>query len=89
MSENRPIYRAVAPPIEALVVDREALIRFMRLALEEMHSRRRLTPQCTGEQDIVHAIRYWDTVFGWVKQQHGDELVFITRVGSPGAMPRG
>jgi hypothetical protein len=79
MSEDRPIYRAVAPPIEALVVDREALIRFMRLALEEMHSRRRLTPQCTGERDIVQLITYWDNVFEWIKQQSGADLVLMTR----------
>jgi len=88
MSEDRPIYYA-RPAIEALLVDREALIRFMRLALEEMHSRRRLTPLCTGELDIVQLIRYWDTVFGWIKEQHGDELVLMTRVGSRGATPRG
>jgi hypothetical protein len=89
MSEDGPVYRAAAPPIEALVVDREALIRFMRLALEEMHSRRRFTPQCTEEYDVVRAIRYWDTVFGWIKERHDDELVLLSRVGSPGATPRG
>ncbi len=88
MSEDGPIYCA-RPAIEALLVDREALIRCMRLALEEMHSRRRLTPLCTGELDIVQLIRYWDSVFGWIKEQHGEQLVFMTRVGSPGATPRG
>ena len=78
MSEDGPIYCA-RPAIEALLVDREALIRCMRLALEEMHSRRRLTPLCTGELDIVQLIRYWDSVFGWIKEHPGEDLVLISR----------
>jgi hypothetical protein len=61
----------------------------LRIALAELHARRLQTPQFTGESDIVQLIRYWDTVFGWIKEQHREELVLMTRVGSPGAMPRG
>jgi hypothetical protein len=68
-----------APPIEALVVDREALIRLMRIALREMHDRRLFTPHLTGEADIVQAIRYWDLVLGWIAQQPAKDLVLMTR----------
>ncbi len=82
MSETRPIYHAGpadVPPVEGLLVDRDCLIRLMRIALQEMHSRRLITPHFTGERDIVQLIRYWDTVFGWIKEQQGDELVLLSR----------
>jgi hypothetical protein len=80
MSEDRPVYYA-GPAIEALLVDRQALIRLTRMALDELNNRRLLTPQLTGEQDIGHAIRYWDTVLDWIQQQRGAEVVFLDRLG--------
>ena len=81
MSETRPIYHpsAETPPLEALVVDRERLVRVLRIALAELHSRRLITPGFTGEYDIIGMIRYWDTVFAWIKEQQADELVLISR----------
>lgn len=70
---------AATAPLEALIVDRDAIIRMMRLALEEMNARRGITPHCTGEVDIIQALRYWDEVFGWIKQQSGHDLVLMTR----------
>jgi hypothetical protein len=61
----------------------------LRIALAELHARRLQTPLLTGESDIVQLIRYWDTVFGWIKEQHVADLVLLTRVGSRGGMPRG
>lgn len=70
---------AVAPPIEALVLDRDALIRLMRIALHEMHNRRLFTPQLTGEADIVQVIRYWDLVLDWIARHHAEDLLLMTR----------
>jgi hypothetical protein len=67
------------PLLEALLVDRDRLIRALRLTLAELHSRRITTPQFTGEGDIVELIRYWDTVFGWIKEQHGADIVLMSR----------
>jgi hypothetical protein len=80
MSEDGPRYYAGTEPlIEALLVDRERLIRVLRIALAELNARRLTTPQLTGEPDIGEALRYWDEVFGWIKQQHVEELVLMTR----------
>ena len=83
MSEDRPFYYAgpscPEPLIEALLVDRERMIRMLRIALAEMHARRLTTPWCTGETDIVELLRYWDEVFGWIKHQSGEDLVLMSR----------
>ncbi|HXG97714.1 MAG TPA: hypothetical protein VNJ06_11470 [Gemmatimonadales bacterium] len=76
MSEDRILYE---PLIEALLVDRERMIRMLRIALAELHARRLTTPWCTGEADVVEALRYWDEVFGWIKQQVGHDVVLMTR----------
>lgn len=68
-----------APPIEALVVDREALIRMMRIVLEEMHNRRVTTPHFNGDGDLMQLLRYWETVFGWIKEQGHEDFVLMTR----------
>ncbi len=67
------------PLLEALLVDRERLVRVLRIALAELHERRLTTPKCTGETDIVELLRYWDEVFGWIKQQCGTEMVLMSR----------
>lgn len=67
------------PPIEALLLDHERLVRLLRVGLEALHERRLTTPQFTGEADISELIRYWDDVFEWIKQQDGDELVLMKR----------
>jgi len=74
-----PFSASPAVPLEALVVDRHALIRLMRIALHEMHNRRLLTPQLTGEADIVQVIRYWDLVLDWITQQPAEDLVLMRR----------
>ena len=84
MSEDRRFYYAgpsrTEPLIEALLVDRDRLIRVLRIALAELHARRLTTPDFTGETDIVELLRYWDEVFGWIKQQHGHDVVVMTRL---------
>ena len=67
------------PLLEALLVDRDRLVRMLRVALAELHARRLTTPQCTGETDIVELLRYWDEVFGWIKQQGGTDIVMMSR----------
>jgi hypothetical protein len=82
MSEDGPVYRAApadGPPVEALLIDRDAVIRMMRIALEEMHNRRLITPHFSGERDIAEMIRYWDAVLGWIKERRGEELVLMSR----------
>jgi hypothetical protein len=81
MSESRPAVPVGVPQplVEALLVDRERMIRVFRIALKELHDRRLLTPRCTGAEDIVELIRYWDTVFGWIKDLGGEELVMMSR----------
>ena len=85
MSEDRIFYDAgpacPEPLIEALLVDRERMIRMLRIALAELHARRLTTPLLTGETDIVELLRYWDEVFGWIKQQSGTEVVLMSRRG--------
>jgi hypothetical protein len=80
MSEDGPRYYAGTEPlIEALLVDRDRLIRVLRIALAELNDRRLRTPSMTGEPDIGEVLRYWDEVFGWIKQQHGHDVVVMTR----------
>jgi len=67
------------PLREALLIDRDRLVRMLRIALAELHARRLITPHLTGEPDIVEVLRYWDEVFGWIKQQDGEELILMTR----------
>ena len=67
------------PLREALLIDRDRLVRMLRIALGELHSRRVTTPTFTGETDIVELLRYWDEVFGWIKQQGGEDLVLMSR----------
>ena len=67
------------PVIEALLVDRDRLIRLLRLALAELHGRRLTTPHCTGEMDIGELLRYWEEVFGWVKERDGADIVLMSR----------
>ena len=67
------------PLIEALLVDRDRLVRMLRVALAELHARRLNTPKCTGETDMIELLRYWDEVFGWIKQQGGEDLVLMSR----------
>ena len=67
------------PLLEGLLVDRDRLVRMLRIALAELHARRLNTPKCTGETEIVEVLRYWDEVFDWVKQQGGEDLVLMSR----------
>ena len=70
---------APQPLLEALLVDRERLVRVMRIALAELHSRRLTTPKCTGDTNFLELLRYWEEVFGWIKQQGGEDLVLMSR----------
>jgi len=83
MSEDRPLYCAgpscPEPLIEALLVDRDRLIRLLRIALAELHARRLGTPHFSAEGDIAEMLRYWETVFGWIKQQGGADIVLMSR----------
>jgi len=67
------------PLVEALLVDRDRLIRVMRITLEELNIRRLTTPRCTGERDFIEMLRYWEEVFGWIKQQAGADIVMMSR----------
>ena len=73
-----PTARA-APPIEALVADREALIRVLRIALTELNDRRLKTPQLTGEANILERIRYWDRVLDWVTTRQEHDVLLMNR----------
>jgi len=46
------------PLLEALLVDRDRLIRMLRITLEELNIRRVTTPRCTGETDINEMLRF-------------------------------
>ncbi len=72
------------PLLEALLVDRDRLVRMLRITLEELHIRRLTTPQCTGETDIIEMLRYWEEVFGWIKRQGAADIVMMSRRTSPG-----
>ena len=84
MSEDPIRYYAGPPPpqqpqLETLLVDRERMIRLMRIALEELHARRRSSAHLTDEADIVKLLRYWDEVFDWIKQQPGGTDIVLMR----------
>ncbi len=51
----------------------------LRIALAELHSRRLTTPQCTGYADFPEVLRYWEEVFGWIKQQNAADIVLMRR----------
>jgi hypothetical protein len=65
-------------PIEALVIDRERLLRVLRNALFELHTERQRLEGTPDHPDVVRRIRYLDAILGWVKEQPG-ELVLIGR----------
>ena len=67
------------PLLEALVVDREWLIRVLRVTVAELHSRRLATPPSTGPSEIIELLHYWDEVLDWVKQQGGADIVLMNR----------
>ena len=80
MSEDRPRYHVgPQPSLEALLVDRDRLIRMLRIAIGELHGRRLTTPHCTGETEIIELLHYWDEVFGWIKEQRGTDIVLMSR----------
>ncbi|HET8712748.1 MAG TPA: hypothetical protein VFM23_03600 [Gemmatimonadales bacterium] len=64
-----------ARPVEALVVEQDALVRALRMTLEELHARRRCTPQMMGELNLD----YIEAVFGWIKEAGGGDLVIMKR----------
>lgn len=67
------------PVLEALLVDRDRLIRMLRITVAELHSRRLATPPSTGSSEIIEMLHYWDEVLDWVKQQHGMDIVLTSR----------
>ena len=67
------------PLLEALLVDRDRLVRMLRITLEELNIRRLTTPRCTAQTDIIEMLRYWEEVFGWIKQQGGTDIVLMSR----------
>ena len=75
-----PTVPATPPPLlDALLVDRDRLVRVLRITLEELNIRRVTTTQCTGEMDINEMLRYWEEVFGWIKHQGATEIVMMSR----------
>lgn len=65
-------------PIEALMIDRERLIRVLRNALFELHNERHRAEGTPSHADVVQRIRYFDAILGWVKEQP-PELVLMGR----------
>ncbi|MEX2156734.1 MAG: hypothetical protein WD773_07835 [Gemmatimonadales bacterium] len=66
-------------PVEALLLDRERLIRIVRDALFDLHERRRRVVGTPAHPDVVRLIRYLDAVLGWAQEQPGQDLVLISR----------
>ena len=58
------------------------MIRALRLTLEELHERRRTTPNLTGTPDIHSLINYWEQVFTWLTRLDRTELVMMERTTS-------
>lgn len=71
-----------APPIEGIVVDRQLMVRALRLTLEELHERRQTTPNLTGTTDIHSLISYWEHVYRWLTRLERTELVMMERTTS-------
>ena len=67
------------PQLEALLVDRDRLIRMLRVTVAELHSRRLATPPSSGPTEIIELLHYWDEVLDWVKQQGGADVVLMSR----------
>ena len=51
-------------PIEALLLDRDRLIRVLRNALYELHDERRRQEGTAGHAEVVQRIRYFDAILG-------------------------
>jgi hypothetical protein len=67
------------PLLEALVVDRDRMVRMLRIGLKELHDRRLQSPNLTGDSNVVELIQYWDNVFEWIKQLPEGEVVVMSR----------
>ena len=70
--------RSKRPP-EALIVDRVGLIELLQRSLMELHDHRRRVAGTPAEPETVHRIKYWDDILGWVKEQHGPEVILMER----------
>jgi hypothetical protein len=69
----------VQAPAEALLLDRERLIRIIRDALFDLHEHRRRVAGTPAHPEVVQLLRYLDAVLGWAQEQPGRDVVLISR----------
>ena len=62
-------------PVEALLLDREELVKLLKRSLFELHGQRFQNVGAAAEADRAHGIRYWEEVLGWVKGMQGQDVI--------------
>ena len=73
------LLRGVAPrrPVEGLLVDRVGLLDLIQLRLMDLHEKRRCVAGTPAESDVIHRIKYWDEVLGWIKEHYGSSVTLL------------
>lgn len=74
--------QVASPASEALVLQRQSLVRLLKAVLSHLHDHRRDVPAAQAAEHF-EVIRYWEAVLGWVKQQNGDDVILMNRERTP------
>ena len=61
------------------MVDRAGVLRVLQHSLADLHEHRRLVTGTPAEAGVVHLIKYWDAVLGWLKEQQGSDVIVMSR----------
>ena len=74
--------QVASPTSEALVLQRQPLVRLLKTVLCHLHDHRRDVPAGQAAEHF-EGISYWEAVLGWVKEQKGDDVILMNRERTP------
>lgn len=66
-------------PAEALLVQREGLIKVLERECAELHARRQRVTGTLFEAEMVQRTQYWADVLSWIKSQYADDVIVMRR----------
>jgi hypothetical protein len=78
-SSEQPVASQQFPELDALLINRERLIRLLKDALCELHTLHRIAKQRRRGEEILDLIKYWENVLAWIKQFGNQEVVVMSR----------